>query len=208
MDSINQNSPYLKLATGKRYYFTELSRNSGVELIDLVPALFKINRFTGHTYKNDVQWDVGRHSLVVYETLRFAVPWDLDLGIHGLHHDLTEAVMGDVSTPLKGLLPDYREVYRIHENEIFKMLGIPEINEDQKKSLKIADTLVGDVEGELFMVDWEPLAVDPLNMVTRKVRQFIKERIQHWDKVSNPECIKEYINIHYTYKYGEFKQIA
>jgi len=106
------------------------------------------------------------------------------------------------------LLPDYREVYRIHENEIFKMLGIPEITEEQKKSLKIADTLVGDVEGELFMVDWEPLAVDPLNMVTRKVRQFIKERIQHWDKVSNPECIKEYINIHYTYKYGEFKQIA
>ena len=195
---------YIRLITGKKYYFTELNLNNDVFVEDLVPALVNVNRFSGHS-----QWDVLRHSHVVADYCTFATRTksDKDLTptlsgdplfeVHGLVHDLVEAVMGDVATPLKALLPDYQNLYRIHENYWMKRLGLPELNQIQIESLHLADKIVGDVEGKVFIQNWEPI-YDSQFAKTDKYRFYmaskghIKERIKYWAGKTNAHCIESF----------------
>lgn len=72
-----------------------------IDIVDIAHALSMICRFTGHVREFD---SVAQHSLVVAEML----PPHLQLV--GLMHDATEAYVTDVSRPLKGMLPAYKEI--------------------------------------------------------------------------------------------------
>lgn len=63
--------------------------------------LSKINRFTGGTR---IDYSVARHSVYV----SMLVP--MVYAMEGLMHDASEAYLGDVSSPLKSLLPGYRRI--------------------------------------------------------------------------------------------------
>jgi 5'-deoxynucleotidase YfbR-like HD superfamily hydrolase len=120
------------------------------------------------------------------------------MGVHGLVHDLTEAVMGDIATPIKDLLPDYRNLYRIHENYWMKQLNLPELSGSQVASLKLADKLVGDIEGKLFLKGWESVTEEQF-VRTDKYRfymaskGFIKERIKFWAKQTDAYCVEQFL---------------
>lgn len=72
-----------------------------VHLDDIVAALGKINRYTGHTV---APYSVAQHCLVV---ARLCPP---EKFLHGLLHDAPEAYVGDVSSPLKSMLPQFKEI--------------------------------------------------------------------------------------------------
>ena len=74
---------------------------------DVAHALAHINRFTGHLKG---PYSVGQHSLLVVELLAERGHRDAGLLLQGLVHDAAEAYVGDVSAPLKRLLPDYQRV--------------------------------------------------------------------------------------------------
>lgn len=76
-------------------------REEDVRLPDIAHALSLINRFTGHS---KVPYSVAQHSVMVS---RLTHP---DNALWGLLHDASEAYLGDVATPLKTLLPGYREL--------------------------------------------------------------------------------------------------
>lgn len=70
-----------------------------VRLPDIAHALSQINRYTGHTIR---PYSVAEHCVTVS---RLCQP---EHALWGLMHDASEAYLGDVSRPLKSLLPDYR----------------------------------------------------------------------------------------------------
>lgn len=71
-------------------------------------ALSNINRFTGHVG----QYSVAQHCVMIAEAL--PEPYKLA----GLLHDAPEAYIGDVSAPLKRLLPEYKKLEKFYHQVI------------------------------------------------------------------------------------------
>ena len=78
-------------------------------------ALSNLCRFTGHV---DEFYSVAQHSVLVS---RIVPP---HLAYEGLMHDCAEAFIGDMSAPLKRLMPQYKELEKAIEMAIFPRLGL------------------------------------------------------------------------------------
>lgn len=80
---------------------------TGVDSDDIAHALSNICRYAGHCRRF---YSVAEHSVLVSRIVRSLWPDDLEAIWAGLLHDATEAYVGDVTTPLKVLLPKYMEI--------------------------------------------------------------------------------------------------
>lgn len=102
---------------GNRINFSNPEDNV-YDVNDIAFALSNICRFNGHCMKF---YSVAEHSVYVSRL----VPDEYKL--LGLFHDAAEAFMGDVTTPLKALLPEYKELEHAMEAAIYKQFGLTEI---------------------------------------------------------------------------------
>lgn len=83
---------------------------------DIANSLSKICRFTGHTSHF---YSVAQHSVYVSRLL------PEHLRMQGLMHDAAEAYVGDVSSPLKRRLPDYKAIEHRVEAALNAQFGLP-----------------------------------------------------------------------------------
>lgn len=99
------------------YYF-DLSdpKNNRFDIQPIAHSLSNLCRFTGHTKKF---YSVAQHSYNV----AMLVPDEYKLS--ALMHDAAEAYIGDVSAPLKSILPDYRRVEEQIRSAIYGWLDLP-----------------------------------------------------------------------------------
>lgn len=96
--------PYIRVAGGLQF-FLKRPDASMIRKKDIINALSKLCRYTGHT---SAFYSVLEHSYWCarywYDRRHYRAAWA------SLWHDATEAYYGDVTSPLKLLLPYYREL--------------------------------------------------------------------------------------------------
>lgn len=109
--------------TGKAFDFNAIEDNEYC-LEDIAKALSQTNRFGGHT-----KWpySVAQHSC--YMAIQALMDTnDAELAMDCLFHDATEAYLGDMKTPLKNMMPVYREMEDRVDAAIrkaFAHIGVP-----------------------------------------------------------------------------------
>lgn len=142
-----------------------------VQLPDIAHALSLINRFTGHS---KCPYSVAQHSVMVS---RLTHP---DHARWGLLHDASEAYLGDVATPLKSLLPGYRQLEERVQRVIANVFGLswpmpPEVKHADLRALMAEkrDLLPSDHD---WGIDIEPMC-GPVNPYCwTQAKQLFEER--------------------------------
>lgn len=142
--------PTIALASGRHFNLLQPESNQPPLVEDIAHALSNLCRFTGHT---NGFYSVAQHSLYVSRLL----PPELELA--GLLHDAAEAFIGDVSSPLKACLPEYRRIEQRLEAWLAKHFGIPH---PMPLEVKVADLRMLATEKRDLMrggdaIDWSQL---------------------------------------------------
>ncbi len=138
---------WIETFTGKKTDFLSPDPNA-INIQDIAHGLSQVCRFSGqcsHFYS------VAQHSLNMAIELhkRGCGPRLLLLG---LLHDASEAYIGDVPSPLKQLLPAYREIEKTVQLTIWKGLDIVPPSQWEKAVIKRADELLLGYEAERLMM--------------------------------------------------------
>lgn len=107
-------APEIMTFSGRRIDLLSLNQNV-YNILDIAHALSNICRFTGHTRSF---YSVAQHSVLV----SLLVPPEDALA--GLLHDAAEAFLGDVTSPLNQLLPNYQAIERRIGKAILAHFGI------------------------------------------------------------------------------------
>lgn len=104
---MNIPSRYYIMHSGTRVYPNDIS-SFDINLQDIAHHLTNIQRFGG-ALPFDIKYSVAEHSI---NLCRYALDryGDQSLGAACLLHDASEAYLGDVVSPLKTLLKDYKKL--------------------------------------------------------------------------------------------------
>lgn len=133
-----------------------------IAVLDIAHALANCCRYAGHCR---AYYSVAQHSVLTSEI----VP--AEFALEALLHDASEAYLGDVTRPLKHLLPDYRAIEWKVESVIRAAFGLPDA---QSHPVTVADRILLATERRDLMPDdateWPILhGVKPLDKPIRAV---------------------------------------
>ncbi len=104
---------WIETCSGTPFHFDAPEKHT-FRITDIAHSLSMQCRFCGHTRRF---YSIAEHSLHVAGLCP-----TVDMFLLGLLHDATEAYLGDVTSPLKARLPDYRALEKRVEAEIYRQL--------------------------------------------------------------------------------------
>lgn len=146
---------WILTASGKHFDLIDPQPDM-IDILDIASALANLCRFSGHC---KIFYSVAQHSAIASQIV---AP---EYAIEALFHDASEAYLGDVTRPLKQLLPDYRRIEQRVEAVIRQRLGLPDT---QSGAVTEADRIMLATERRDLMpddqTDWPILAgITPLS---------------------------------------------
>jgi len=153
---------WIETYSGQRFNFTRPAANE-YKIVDIAHALSQLCRFGGHTTQH---YSVAEHSV----HMSLAAP-DLPSQLACLLHDGSEAYLGDVVKPLKDLLPEYKRIEKLVQDQVYDKLGMGVPDADTMAIVHCCDLgalkteashlLVTRGESWIAEIDVEPLAFTP-----------------------------------------------
>ncbi len=126
------------------------------DICEIAFALSNLCRFGGHCRPF---YSVAQHCVIVSQDVP---PED---AMAGLLHDAAEAFLGDITKPLKTLLPEYKKLETRVEKAIFAFYGLPEI---LPESVKKADLAALATERYYLLQEQEIPWGKPVNMAPKR----------------------------------------
>jgi len=121
-----------------------------ITLRDIAHALARIGRFCG----------AGDHiATVAQHCVHVSLLCSPECARWALLHDASEAYLGDVISPLKALLPEYRRLEEIWQDAISTRFGVPRVNVEQWDVISMLTERRDN--GPYFMTDADWLGLPP-----------------------------------------------
>lgn len=147
---------WIQTKTGNAFDFYPVRiASSSIEIEDILSALPKLCRFTGHTNQF---YSVAEHSVLASKIpgLSLYEQWCL------LLHDAHEAYVGDVSSPLKSLLPDFREIEKEVQKKTYNFFAVEYSDKVKEVDLRMLMTEKECVLPRMSAKtpSWDPYIVD------------------------------------------------
>ncbi len=145
--------PSIQLSSG--LYFDFLNPDSTpLHIKDIAAGLSRTCRYTGHLRDINVDlYSVAQHCVLASENGPPGDPFEF------LMHDSAESVIGDVSSPLKQLLDDYKVIEDRVEESLAKQYGLPRPMSAACKAIDLRmlatekrDLMPGDNDGEYWAI--------------------------------------------------------
>lgn len=119
----------------------------------IAKALSHINRYTGHVGT----YSVAQHCVLVASNID-------TMNLSALLHDAPEAYIGDVASPLKSMLPEYKKIEQFYHDVIDKYYGVT----TQCDVVKLADLRMLITEAKSFGLPLEHFPViEPYDIVIK-----------------------------------------
>ena len=148
-------------------------------------ALSNLCRYTGHVNRF---YSVAEHSVLV----SLAVP--RAFALEGLFHDASEAFLGDVSSPLKKLLPEYKKIEKSVMEEITTRFALnpvrlysDEIHEADKRLYHAERQEIAPGKDKLWHTDLRAVRkVKPVGLPPRMAYEMFMER---YHMLTQPENV-------------------
>lgn len=112
---MNKEEEYIFTYTGKKVHIFD-PRPEEFDIRDIAHGLAFNCRFSGHTRK---YYSVAEHSVIM---AMFSS--SLDVGLHCLLHDASEAYLRDLASPIKRQMPEYKLVENRLQRAILEAFGL------------------------------------------------------------------------------------
>ncbi len=129
--------------SGQRFIASDL-KEENIVIDDIAGALSKICRFNGHI---DGFYSVAEHCMEVAEVLR-KDKYDYAVQLCGLLHDAAEAYLGDIPTPVKRIMREYKIIEKQYQDIIFSKFGLTDTWNRVQSDIKRVDLYVLETEME------------------------------------------------------------
>lgn len=138
---------WILTASGRHFNYRD-PRPEDIHILDIAQALASECRYNGHTR---AFYSVAQHAWLASQI----VP--RELALEALLHDATEAYCKDIPSPLKELLPDYRDIEARIDGVLRAVFGLPS---SMTPAVKHADlVLLATERRDLMPADSTPWAV-------------------------------------------------
>lgn len=131
------------------FFDPSVGKISQIDIDDIAHALSHICRYSGHCKEF---YSVAEHSVLVSRIIRELWPEDTNSIWAGLLHDATEAYVGDVTTPLKVLLPGFMKLEDNIAEDIAQRFNI-KWDKQTHERVKMADMIALSTEARLLFAD-------------------------------------------------------
>lgn len=119
--------PLIQTFSGSHIDFVNIEENQ-YNIWDIAHALSNICRFSGHSLDF---YSVAQHCVIASRTVPLEYAYDT------LMHDMTEAYLGDISSPLKKLLHDYTAIEHKFEQHMRRYFGCEPVMSDVVKNIDL-----------------------------------------------------------------------
>lgn len=151
--------PFVITSSGREVYLLD-PRPEDIVVDDIAHALACLNRWTGHAWGC---YSVAQHCLHVSRIAQQIAPPEFreQARVYGLLHDAPEAYLGDVSRPLRSLLPRLNTLEERFAGVILEAFGLPPMPAELTEIIKISDDValvleVRELMPEQRLASWLP----------------------------------------------------
>lgn len=164
MTDYSMVAPKIMLNSGL-YFDIQYPHNSVITFNDIAHSLSNLCRFNGHCNKF---YSVAQHSVLVSGLVAD------EFKAVALMHDMAEAVTGEITTPMKVLVPEFEDIQMTVHIELCRKFNLPE---EIPQEVQLADLIMLATEKRDLMPEgnliWEIIKnINPMSEIISPLTPF------------------------------------